>query len=120
MIATVIGAEGLDFHGYKYPGWATTFGWMLSLSSVSAIPILAGVHWFKKYFNSPQNEGEKMMINKSSLNQALNPISRSECNRSQHHLQYFNNNFSHLCVKCILELLEFLVSTAYSEKVINI
>ena len=57
-MATIIGAEGLDFHGYKYPIWATTLGWALSLSSVSAIPIVAGIYWFKKIFNS-QSESEQ-------------------------------------------------------------
>lgn len=37
----VISTEDLTFHEYTFPLWATVMGWTLSLSSVSAVPIVA-------------------------------------------------------------------------------
>lgn len=53
VFATVISSENLNFHNYQYPMWATVLGWMLSLSSVSAIPIVAAIYWIKKLRAGP-------------------------------------------------------------------
>jgi len=38
-------SESLTYNNYNYPIWATILGWMFTLSSVSAIPIVALIWW---------------------------------------------------------------------------
>lgn len=40
VICAIISSERLSFHNYLFPDWATAMGWIFSLSSVSAVPIL--------------------------------------------------------------------------------
>ncbi|KAI1295443.1 Sodium-dependent noradrenaline transporter [Halotydeus destructor] len=49
VTSAVLSAESLVFHEYHYPTWATTLGWMLSLSSVSAIPVYAAFYWLRRW-----------------------------------------------------------------------
>ena len=38
--SAVVSSERLSFHNYIFPNWATAMGWIFSLSSVSAVPVL--------------------------------------------------------------------------------
>lgn len=52
VISAVISSGKLTYHNYLFPNWATAFGWMLSLSSVSAIPIMFVAYVVREqYFN---------------------------------------------------------------------
>lgn len=50
VVSAVISSEKLTFHNYLYPDWATTMGWLFSLSSVSAIPLMFLVHVIKQRY----------------------------------------------------------------------
>ena len=40
LIFTCMNLKPTEYGDYKYPGWATYVGWLFSLASVSAIPIV--------------------------------------------------------------------------------
>ena len=53
VICAVISSGRLSFHNYLFPDWATAMGWIFSLSSVSAVPILfVAFHLREGYFKS--------------------------------------------------------------------
>ncbi len=50
MIAlSIINSERLEYNDYVYPIWATILGWMFTLSSVTAIPVVALIWYINKY-----------------------------------------------------------------------
>lgn len=50
----VIGSETLSYHSYRFPGWATAFGWIFGLSSVAAVPIMAIAYHYKSGYFTKQ------------------------------------------------------------------
>jgi len=49
-------SEGLTFHDYVFPEWATALGWVLSLSSVAAIPVMAATYWIQKWLTRDRTD----------------------------------------------------------------
>ena len=56
----------LSYHHYDFPMWATVLGWMLTGSSISAVPIYATIYWIKKKRNEH--------IQKQNINSTKNEI----------------------------------------------
>jgi hypothetical protein len=42
-------SKRLEYNDYVYPIWATILGWMFTLSSVTAIPVVALIWYINKY-----------------------------------------------------------------------
>ena len=40
VTSAIISSGRLSFHSYLFPDWATAVGWLFSLSSVAAVPLL--------------------------------------------------------------------------------
>jgi hypothetical protein len=56
VISAFINMESLTFHDYQFPDWSTALGWVLSLSSVAAIPFMALVYCCRKRYSSSSQD----------------------------------------------------------------
>lgn len=41
FIAAIVRYQDLEWEGYRFPGWSTAVGWLITMSSISCIPVYA-------------------------------------------------------------------------------
>lgn len=46
-MSAFVNHTSLSYGDYKYPGWAEVIGWLLTLSSVIMIPVVAVISLYK-------------------------------------------------------------------------
>lgn len=51
---------------YTFPLWSVYLGWCLAFSSVSAIPIVAALHWYKRWHQPDKSPMRKRSSRGSS------------------------------------------------------
>ena len=62
VVSAFLSMESLTFHEYRFPDWSTALGWILSLSSVAAIPFVAFVYGIRKKCSPPAPEIKRNSI----------------------------------------------------------